>query len=68
MPKTKVVFYKDDDGTVPMLEWLDSLPEKALDKCTIRIERLADRAMNCAGQRLIFCATASMSFGSVWAT
>lgn len=23
-----------------MLEWLDSLPQKALDKCTVRIERL----------------------------
>jgi phage-related protein len=42
MPKTKVVFYKEDDGTVPILEWLDSLPEKALDKCTVRIERLEE--------------------------
>ena len=40
MPKTKVVFYKEDDGTVPTLEWLDSLPPKALDKCVVRIERL----------------------------
>ena len=42
MPKTKVVFYKEDDGSVPMLEWLDSLQEKALDKCTVRIERLEE--------------------------
>src|SRR6266516_3323725 len=41
MPKTKVVFYKEDDGTVPILEWFDSLQERALDKCTVRIERLA---------------------------
>src|SRR5437867_8088920 len=41
MPKTKVVFYREDDGAVPILEWLDSLQEKALDKCTVRIERLA---------------------------
>ena len=27
MPKTKVVFYKEHDGTVPILEWLDSLQE-----------------------------------------
>jgi len=40
MPKTKVVFFKEDDGSVPTLEWLDSLPEKALDKCRVRIERL----------------------------
>jgi phage-related protein len=41
MPKTNVIFYKEDDGTVPALEWLDSLQPKALDKCTVRIERLA---------------------------
>src|SRR5580692_6159978 len=42
MPKTRVVFYRNDDGMVPILEWLDSLPEKALDKCTVRIERLEE--------------------------
>ena len=40
MPKTNVVFYKEEDGSVPVLEWLDSLESKALDKCTVRIERL----------------------------
>ena len=42
MPKIDVVFYKEDDGSVPILEWLDSLQKKALDKCTVRIERLAE--------------------------
>src|SRR5580698_5017325 len=42
MPKTRVVFYMEDDGSVPVLEWLDSLPAKALDKCTVRIERLEE--------------------------
>lgn len=42
MPKTKVIFYREDDGSVPVLEWLDSLQEKALDKCTVRIERLKE--------------------------
>jgi phage-related protein len=42
MPKTKVVFYKESDGSVPVLEWLGSLPPKALDKCTVRIERLEE--------------------------
>jgi len=42
MPKTKVVFYKEDDGSVPILDWFDSLQERALDKCTVRIERLAE--------------------------
>lgn len=43
MPKTSVVFYKEDDGSVPILDWLDSLQPKALDKCTVRIERLEER-------------------------
>jgi hypothetical protein len=42
MPKTSVVFYKEEDGSVPILEWLDSLQPKALDKCTVRIERLKE--------------------------
>lgn len=41
MPKTKVVLYQEDDGSVPLLEWLDSLSSKALAKCRVRIERLA---------------------------
>ena len=40
MPETKVVFYKEDDGTIPVLDWLDSLPPKVKAKCRIRIERL----------------------------
>jgi DNA-binding transcriptional regulator YiaG/putative component of toxin-antitoxin plasmid stabilization module len=38
----KVIFYREDDGTVPLLEWLDSLVVKAQDKCRLRIERLAE--------------------------
>ncbi len=40
MPRTKVVFYREDDGTVPLLDWLDTLPAKLQDKCRARIERL----------------------------
>lgn len=42
MPKTKVLLYRDADGSVPLLEWLDSLPSKAVAKCRARIERLAE--------------------------
>ena len=40
MARTKVVFYKEDKGTVPLLDWLDTLPAKLQDKCRTRIERL----------------------------
>jgi hypothetical protein len=29
MPKTRVVFFQDEDGKVPILDWLDEIPEKA---------------------------------------
>jgi phage-related protein len=40
MPETPVWFFKEDDGSVPMLDWLDGLPAKVQDKCRLRIERL----------------------------
>lgn len=40
MPETKVVFYKEDDGIVPALDWLDSLPPKVKAKCRVRIDHL----------------------------
>lgn len=42
MPRTLVVFYKDREGNVPVLEWLDSLSTKMQDKCVVKIERLRE--------------------------
>ena len=42
MPHTKVIFYKDDDGSVPVLDWLKTLPSKAVTKCLVKIERLGE--------------------------
>ena len=42
MPKTLVVFYKDRQGYVPVLEWLDALPAKIQDKCVVKLERLRE--------------------------
>lgn len=42
MPRTEVVFYKEEDGTVPLLDWLDGLTAKAQDKCLARLKRLED--------------------------
>ena len=42
MPQTTVVLFREDDGSVPLLEWLDDLPAKVQDKCRIKIERLAE--------------------------
>ena len=42
MARTLVVFYKDGEGNVPVLEWLDALPAKIQDKCVVKIERLRE--------------------------
>ena len=41
MPQTQVVFYASDDGSAPLLIWIDGLPVKVQNKCIVRIERLA---------------------------
>jgi hypothetical protein len=40
MPKTIIYIYQEEDGTVPLLDWLDSLSRKVQDKCIARIELL----------------------------
>lgn len=42
MPKTKVILYCEEDGSCPVLDWLLELPQKAQDKCFLRLERLRE--------------------------
>src|SRR5947209_269676 len=42
MPQTKVIFYREVDGTVPVLEWLNELPRAAIVKCRVKIDRLKE--------------------------
>ena len=42
MPKTKIVLFRESDGSVPVLEWLLTLPPKGQDKCRVRLGRLAE--------------------------
>jgi hypothetical protein len=42
LPKVSIVFYQEDADTVPVLDWLDTLPLKALDKCRVKVERLQE--------------------------
>lgn len=43
MPKTNVVFFAEEDGSVPVLEWISGLPEKVQDKLVARIELLEEK-------------------------
>ena len=42
MPRTRVVFYQELDGSCPFLDWLERLTQRARDKCVIRLERLQE--------------------------
>jgi hypothetical protein len=42
VPQTEVVLFSEDDGSVPLLEWLDAQPAKVQDKCIVRLERLSE--------------------------
>jgi hypothetical protein len=41
MPKTKVIIYKNADGSVPLIDWLKKQSQKVQDKCTGIIELLS---------------------------
>lgn len=40
---TTIVFFRDEDGSVPFLDWFDRLPGKAKVQCRARLELLADQ-------------------------
>lgn len=45
MPRTTVVFFRDDDGTAPVAMWLAELRRvepRAFAKCVVRLERLRE--------------------------
>ncbi len=43
MPEIRVIFYQDDEGAVPVLDWIMELIPKAQAKCLARIKRLEQR-------------------------
>ena len=42
MPRVVLVFFKEDDWSVPMRTWLDGIPNKAQAKCLARLKRLEE--------------------------
>ena len=43
MPETQIIFYQDEDGTVPVVEWLNELKKKnpkGFTNCLVRIQQL----------------------------
>lgn len=35
--------FQESHGTVPLIKWLDKLPEKVQDKCLVKIQRLEEQ-------------------------
>lgn len=42
MPRVRLLLFREADGTVPVLDWLNELPPKARAKCRAWLERLRD--------------------------
>jgi phage-related protein len=42
MPKTEVIIFAEENGSSPLIEWLDGMGAKVQDKCIVRVERLAE--------------------------
>ena len=43
MPEVRIIFYQEDEGDVPVLDWILRLTPKAQAKCLARIKRLQQR-------------------------
>ena len=42
MPRTTVVFFMEEDGSVPVVDWLDGIVSKAQIKCLAKLKRLEE--------------------------
>ena len=42
MARVELIFFMEADGSVPLVQWLDSLQMKAREKCYVRLERLEE--------------------------
>jgi hypothetical protein len=65
MPQTRVIFFMEEDGSVPIIEWLDELTDKAQDKCLAKLKRLEDLGHELRRPEADFLRDGSTSFGSV---
>ncbi len=36
----ELIYYQEEDGTVPLIHWFDTLPSKVMQKCQAKLERL----------------------------
>jgi hypothetical protein len=52
VPTTEVLLYREEDGTVPLVDWLDRLTPKAQARCLARLKaRVPERELRAALRR-----------------
>ena len=42
MATTELVYYQEENGNVPLVEWLSDLPVKVIQKCQAKLDRLEE--------------------------
>jgi Phage derived protein Gp49-like (DUF891) len=42
LARVEVFYYREDEHTVPLIQWLDDIPGKAQQKCLVRLQRLEE--------------------------
>lgn len=42
MPGIEVIFFREEDGSVPLVDWLAALASVARAKCRVRLDRLEE--------------------------
>ena len=64
MPVTEVLLYQEQDGTIPVLDWLKDLQRTnpaAFQKCLFLLDLLSNSDTNCADRGPTCCGTAFTS-------
>jgi hypothetical protein len=53
MPRTSVVIYRELDGSVPLLDWLDGVSDSVQNRYTVLIGLLAERGYDLRRQAVL---------------
>ncbi|WP_334758847.1 hypothetical protein [Nostoc sp.] len=64
MPETRIIFFQDDRGEVPVLKWLNKLlkqDRKGYANCIARIGQLAEYGFELSDPPQIYCVMVFMN-------
>lgn len=42
MPKVRIVLFREDDGSIPVVDFMNSVPQRQREKLIVRVERLRE--------------------------